>query len=629
MKHFAASGLRLALIALLAAHAISAGAQTVKSSAPRPSPPRPAAEECRRVATDLLVSLAEEARGYRSAPLRARIESGVADAIWPSERERASSLFRRAWDAAREADEESERQVAEARRQRLSGRGSRLSMLPRASDLRGEVLALAARRDRALADDLLTGLGAAMVASPEGMSAASPDPVTDPMDAPAEVKQRLALAAKLLDDGDTAQALLFADPALAGPVNVFVVNFLDRLRAKNPAAADERYLTILARARQDPAADGNTVSLLSAYVFTPFAYVAFAPDGAAHSQSWHAPAVAPEILPALRSAFFKTATDVLLRPPAPPGEDRTSAGRAGLYMIIARVLPFAASFAPDAVAPLEARRLVLRADAPERARSGASAHPSAAEQSQAERARADEERLKTLAPGPERDAAAARLALSAPPAELDAARERAEGIGDSELREQLLTFLDFELAERRLRERDYDGALAVARADTLTPLQLVWFYAEAARSLGASDRARAAEFVAEAERAAERLGGGTAERAQALTAVATRACELTPARCWEAVALVVRAANSAPDYTGEGARVAGRVETASFGAVSPADSAAFNLPDLFARLGVEDLYQAIAAAKGLTNEAPRATALLSIGRSVLADRAGAGKRGEK
>ena len=63
--------------------------------------------------------------------------------------------------------------------------------------------------------------------------------------------QRLSLARQLLEDGDMPRALQFADPALY-PVNTFGMNILDMLHEKDPAAADQRYLAILARAMSDP-----------------------------------------------------------------------------------------------------------------------------------------------------------------------------------------------------------------------------------------------------------------------------------------------------------------------------------------------------------------------------------------
>lgn len=614
MKQPSTSTLRLSVVALLLAQVAQVSAQTPNPPAAVPRPDRAGAEERRQVATALLIALADEAQGYQDHALEVRVSARAADALWPTERARARLLFRRAWTAAQTADEESARQTAELRRQRTSGAArARLSLIPPASNLRNEVLGLVARRDRALADEFFAALAAAPALQPAHLAPA------DPMDASLEVKQRLTLAHQLLTDGDTERALQFADPVLAGPVNVFVAHFLDRLRNVAAAAADERYARLLARLSRDQTADANSVALLSAYVASPFTYVTFAPTGAANSQQWEKPAALPELAPRLRAAFCQAAAVVLLRPLAPADEDRTSAGRAGLYMVITRLLPLFQTEAPDWVAQLEARRAALLTDTPERMRSNSSLKRGlAGDETQAARGQADEERLNTMGPGAARDALIASLALAAPPAQLDAARARAERIDDAELRRQIVAFLDFEGAWLRLRARDIEGVVRSARAGTLTPFQLVWLYTEAARAAARTDAAHAQELLADAGRAAERIEAGTPARAHAFVALADSTCEIIPARCWEATAVAVRAANSAAAFTGEGARVEARVETDVVGAVDPVEAPAFNLPALFARLGAEDLYLAIAAGRSLTGEAARATALLAVGRAVLA-----------
>src|SRR3712207_8497638 len=52
---------------------------------------------------------------------------------------------------------------------------------------------------------------------------------------------------QLLQDGDPDRATQFADPALAR-VSAPALEFLARLRTKNPRAADERYAAMVTRA---------------------------------------------------------------------------------------------------------------------------------------------------------------------------------------------------------------------------------------------------------------------------------------------------------------------------------------------------------------------------------------------
>jgi hypothetical protein len=84
----------------------------------------------------LLFSLSGEARGFRDQKLRARSLARITDALWDVAVEQGRATFREAWDAAHTADRES------------AGR----------LNLRGEVLRLAAKRDRLLAEEFLQKL---------------------------------------------------------------------------------------------------------------------------------------------------------------------------------------------------------------------------------------------------------------------------------------------------------------------------------------------------------------------------------------------------------------------------------------------------------------------------------------
>ena len=179
--------------------------------------------------------------------------------------------------------------------------------------MRREVLRLAARHDR---DPARTSTSSTKHGSGRQKSSCARHPRTgtrriNPDDPPPDMAQRLSLARQLLEDGDVARALQFADPALY-PVNTLGMNILDFLRVKNADAADQRYLSLLARAANDPVSDANTISLLSSYVFTPYLYITVRPDGNSHTRRWNDNNTPPSNLPpALRNAFFRTAASVL------------------------------------------------------------------------------------------------------------------------------------------------------------------------------------------------------------------------------------------------------------------------------------------------------------------------------
>ena len=587
---------------------------------------RPASTTARRqdgdreAALSLLVALADEARNFRDDGLGASVQARAADLLWAERPDTSRALFRRAWEQAARADEESQRQVDEAKRRYYAGTDKGPVFIPPASNIRGEIINLAGLHDRALAEELLTQL-----ARPKGTDSNNTPrgPVMTAiasLDAPPAVRQRLILARDLLDAGDTKQALAVADPALSGAPNLPAINFLDFLRRKAPQEADARFLRLCAAATSDPASDANTVSLLSSYLFTPFIYVAFDPRGGRGTSSWResqSHPAPPEVSPQVRAAFFDLAAAVLLRPLPPPEQDHTSAGRAGLYMAITRLLPEFARYAPDHVAELEARRAELLPDTPEKSR--------------------DEKRLRQWMPGEqsedgpqdfadalmkarsldERDAINASWAFTAGRKDYNQARERAMKIENQDVRTQFLALLTLDEAGRLVKKGDADAALKLAASGALTPAHLVWLYCSCAKLFKGRDPARAQQLIEDAASSARQLDDRSRARAHALVAVAATFFYLDPARGWAALEEAVRAANDAADFTGGGQAFVAAVRTKVFVGSTWADATTLDLKALFASVAKLDFQRASSEAKGLTNDAARSTALLAIARAAL------------
>src|SRR5439155_374702 len=112
-------------------------------------------------------------------------------------------------------------------------------------------------------------------------------------------------------------------------------------KAKNGgdgAAADQRYAALLAMATNNLQSDANTVSLLGSYIFTPHTFVTFDNNGSSVSSSGRNNGP-PAIPPTLRNAFFNTAAEILLRPMAPPGQNQSTTGVKGKYLMLKRLLP--------------------------------------------------------------------------------------------------------------------------------------------------------------------------------------------------------------------------------------------------------------------------------------------------
>lgn len=618
-----------------------AGAQQPASQTNRKNAPKRASaaeadpmEEVRRTtAISLVNALADDARTFREPLLRSRVQARAADALWETDKERARELFRRAWAEAEAADAEADRRSAEERRRQERERGSFSMQTP--PSLRTEVLRLAARRDRALGEEFLARMDAARkeqadaaeslpVDSPDGgvdRNTSGPARRDDPTEAPPAVAKRLRLAVQLLEDGDVERAVQFADPALAA-VNAPALEFLARLRPKNPKAADERYAALLARAAADPAADPNTASLLSSYLFTPALYVTFSPTGGSNSNSWSRNFPAPtDVAPPLVAAYFNTAAAILLRPIPPPDQDRTSAGRTGWYMVITRLLTLFDRHAPDKSAALRARQSALAQDTPDNTRRGpnnALTRGLVPEDPNRDRVGEALSRLEGAKTPEQRDAVYVDAVFSAMQRKDPRVDELLNKIEDPDLRKRLRAYIDYEATQAAVRDKETAEALRLARGGSLTSIQKAWALTEVAKLLAKPEQGRALELLEEAlAEAKERIDPASPERASALVAIATQLVEIDRPRAWEVMLDAAKASNAAQAYTGEDGRINVRLETKNMTMASANSAQSFDLTGIFSTLAREDLNRAVSLARNFEGESPRAVATLAIARAVL------------
>jgi hypothetical protein len=590
--------------------------------------PDPMAEVRRTTAVSLVNTLADDARMFRDPLLRARVQARAADALWDTERERAVLLFRRAWDEAESADAETDRKLEEEKQRQVREHGYASIQLP--PSIRTEVLRLAAKRDRALGEEFLSKMEESRKRDAENAVTSNerpPDPAQnnarrpDPTEAPPAVAKRLRLAVQLLEDNDVERAIQFATPSL-GAVNMPALEFLARLRVKNAKAADDLYAALVARAGADPASDPNTVSLLASYIFTPALYVTFTYDAGSNSNSWARNFPAPTDLPAhISAAFFRTAASVLLRPTPTPDQDRTSSGRAGWYMVIARLLPLFDRFAPDGSASLRAKTASLAPDTPESLRqpgNNALTTGLAPEDPNRDRIQETLGRLDRAKTSEERDLVYADAVLDAMRKKDPRVEEFLNKIEDTDLRKRVRAYVEFQSAQAALNDKDAAAALKSARGDALTPIQRAWTLTEVARLLSKTEPGRAAEILDEAlADARDHIDAASPERVRALVAVATQMMQLDRTRAWEVMLEVVKAANAAKEFTGEDARVGARLQTRNGVMSTSSNVQSFDLNDVFAKLAAEDLPRAVELAKAFEGESPRAVATLAVARFML------------
>jgi len=623
----------LIVLGLLSITAIANGQANPGTQPKVPAPAREAAaakaakdadadrifRERRAQAQTLLISLAADAGNYNDPILRARTQARIADALWEADPERARTLFRKAWDAAEAADKEGQRKLQEEMDQQRAKTGGSVAVNG-PPNLRGEVLRLAARRDRVLGEEFL---GKFKIQKQEELTeAARRERPSSQFDTPEALTQRLDLARQLLDV-DVERAIQFADPAL-GTVTRDGLNFLSYLRDKDPAAADARYAAQLRMAAANLQSDANTVSLLSSYLFTPHTFVIFSGNGASTS-STSAPLPPPAVAPELRAAFFGTASDILLRPLPQPVPDQSSIGTQVKYMVIKRLLPLFEQYAsPEMTEAVRAQMGALAAAVSEelRQRDDSSVREGIRPpQSSAEREQAIQDRLDRAKTSAERDGLYIQLArIVSERGDLKAAHDVVDKVEDTELRKKVRAYIDVSMTIRAVDQKEVDRILDLTKNGELNHLQRAWALTQASKLVLKTDRERSLGLLDEAADEARRIDVSDPDRARALMAVANGLYAIDHARGWEATQEAIKAGNSAEGFTGEDGVLRISLVTANMSSVRSSSVSDFNIENLFAILTKEDFNRTIELARGFEREAPRASSVITIARAVLSEK---------
>ncbi len=567
----------------------------------------PELRQRRSIALAALQSLAIEARSYRDEPLRARVQARIADALWDQDQDAARALFRRAWDVT-ETLESNSAAVSASMPGRAPAGGSVLR--PRAN-LRREILQLVARHDRQLGEEFLKRMAPKDDAAKTGDASSRPSDISA-----AEIAERLGLANGFLAGGDVQRALEFADPALI-QVNPSTIGFLIALYEKNPAAADQHFASLLSIAALDPASDANTVSFLTSYAFTPSIFLMVSPGGIPSSNSFpsHPP---PALSPQLRKAFFQTAANILLRPIAQL--DQSSAGRGGTYFMVTRLLPLFQRFAPDLAPSLSAQLAALGPEAGRRTAEFSERDLTRGMNDNGERGSFDDElkdRLDRAATSEQRDRAYAFAAMSAADKGDPRANDFVDKIEDSETRSGVRTFVNYNLIRTLLQKKRAEEALTLLRKTDLPHPLRAHFLTELADLIKEKDRVRAGEILEEALAETRRIEAATPERAYCLVALLSQFSKVDKTRNWELLSETVKAANAVPGFTGENGLTSLTLE-GKFGIRMSTELAApAELAQVFEGLTKEDFYQALDAARSFSGDAPKALAVISVGRTMF------------
>lgn len=199
------------------------------------------------------------------------------------------------------------------------------------------------------------------------------------------------------------------------------------------------------------------------------------------------------------------------------------------------------------------------------------------------------------------------------------ARDYVDKIADGELRQAVRGYIDASLAWKAIQKKDAERALEIVRTGELTRLQKAWTMASAARllMLPKPDRERVFQILDEAAAEARRMDGSDPDRPRAFLAVANALLAINRTRGWDSMTDVVKAANSAPDFTGADGQLAFRINAKGFRSGHQHGIAEFNVAGVFRLLATEDYNRAVALARVFEHEAPRAHAVMAIAFAVL------------
>ena len=574
--------------------------------------------ERRANAQSMLMSLASDAGRFNDQTLRARTQARIADVLWSADPDRARALFRKAWESAEIVDQESQKKLQEEIAAQAAKNGGNVSVSG-PLNIRAEVLRLAARRDRALGEELLARL---KVEKEREATEAADRSRSDPFNAPEAATQRLNLARQLLST-DVERAIQFADPVLTS-ITRDAIDFLSYLREKDAAAADRRYAVLLGRAAGELQSDANTVSILSSYIFTPHTFVTFSGNG--HSSTTSSNNSTPPDVPAeLRAAFLRAAGDILLRPLAPPGQDQTSAGPQGKYLMLKRLGPLFDQYAPRELAEaIRAQTEALAQAVPEDARrrddDDTVREGIRPPQSSEDREKALRDRLDRAKTSEERDALYIQLArLYVENGDLKA-RDFVAKVEDAELRNKARAFIDATLLLRAVGKKDADMTLELVKTGELTHPQKSWGLIQAAKLLTKTDRDRAVLVVVDGLDEARRIEELDPDRPRAILNVANALLAIDRSKAWDMVYEAIKAANSAEGFTGEDGLIRLAFQTKQMSTIRSSTVAEFNVAGIFAELANEDYDRAVELARGFQREAPRASATIAIARSIFEEK---------
>jgi hypothetical protein len=591
------------------------------------------AENQRRAqALTLLVETADKARLFDDLYYRARIQTLAADALWPHDERQARAIFRRAWEAATASDKAEQEEAA---------RGS--GLLPatneNVTDARDEVLGKAAVRDVRLAEIFLRDLLGEKDGASVDRNEATRRTAWGALSANGE--RRLTLAHEMLEAGETRRAVEIIAPTINEGVSSELIAFMARLRERSTADADTFYLRLIEHAAADLQTDANAVLLLSSPIVSPSLLVVVDEFGALQF-SVLPPASAnvvrqQPVAESAQIAFYNLAASVLSRPLTQRDGALTMQELMARFYATGRLLPFfentSAPYAAYAPA-LRARHSELFNEIEASRREQVSSQfgvNSLTRAGYVDPLRSQADQLSRATDAAERERIALSIVRTAARNKYwDRARRAAAEIEDVESRRAALAFIqvqqikDISIAYSDEKEDDFESVVKFVRESDAPPFAKAWGFAQAAviaaRKRKAQTSQTVAELINEAESLAARVAEGKPERVAAYGVVTTAAARVDSSRAWSLLREFVKAANAVDDFTGEEVSFdldrnesSDKETTAHFNV----EAEAFRLDGIFATMAHLDFDKALAEARALDGDVPRAFATIAIARTVL------------
>jgi hypothetical protein len=551
-----------------------------------------------------LSALADEAQTFDPS-LRSQIQTQVASLVWNVDKLFARDLFLKAWEAAESADRELWEKVD-------SDAKSSVENYPH--DTRRGVLSAAWQKDALLGEELLTK----MIKHDQAWSAESADLNVSSNTSQANKMsrselERINVATQLLRNGQTQQAANLAGDALNRVVPP-ALRFLSELREKNVTAADELYVSLLERLVTDSAADANTVSLLSSYVFSPYIYVTIGSNGFPRLVENTGPTRPVGATPNIRSMFLNSAAQVLLRTNADPTAQRIT------YMVATRLLPLFDRFTPNLAQQIRSRISELSLTIPSPLKSPEvvnnvrrglnSTDPNESIQEILSRAN----QLTNQAAKNRLYVRAATLA-----AELGDgnATKILQELDSEDLRDRVRVYVFMLLAMHALKAKDAQKALEFARSEHLPPMERVWIYTQGADLIRTKRVRNRIDVIMEAVPVARRIDATNPNKVRALTGITFQLMRYNSEIAKPYLIETIMAANKVDNLNSEDTMLQICLETPLGEWATSFDASNFALKNLFRELAKDDFFQAVNLSGNLKNKEARAVATIAIAEVVL------------